>query len=282
MAGGERKRREEGRFADKKRPKRPAAELRELQQELVLKKEGVYKLTAESGSDFFLYCPKDGHRLSEKSLQCGQCSAKWSGIVLALNHKNHHIHMIDDKEFLKWWEKCIFRRLSFSEHNGVSWNSEPPVPFKAFHSIFESDFAEAQYKTATVRTHIRLLETCSVVENLCAFYSIDNRGSSLCKLFSSDELVMVVPPVRAVHTDSQLGGSRVNITFGWISMSIRGVINKANEMAEPAKGWSYVEARFKDEAFSMLENGRVEHSEVMLLAQYFGDKEAMLADKRRR
>jgi hypothetical protein len=187
--------------------------------------------------------------------------------VLALNHENYHIHLIDDRDYLRWWRKCIFRRLTFSEHNGCSWTSEPPIPFDAFHSIFDSDYEEGQWQTPAVKTHIRLLETCFAVKTLCAFHSIDSvKGFSACKVFSSGELVMVVLPVRAVHTESKQGGSRVNITFGWISMSIRGIINKANEMQEPAEGWPYVKAKFRDEAMAALENNKgvdksmVEHS----------------------
>jgi hypothetical protein len=112
MAGGERKRREVGRFCDKKRPKKSAAERRELEEEKILRLEGVYKLTAEAGSDFFRFCPKDGGKLSGKSLRCGVCDAKWADTVLALNHENYHIHMIDDREYLRWWRKCMFRRLT--------------------------------------------------------------------------------------------------------------------------------------------------------------------------
>lgn len=289
MAGGERKRREESRFCDKKRPKPIAAKYRELEEEKILRREGVYKLTAEAGSDFFLFCPKDGHKLSGKSLRCGECDAKWADTVLALNHENHHIHLVDDREYLQWWRKCMFRRLTFSEHNGVSWSSEPPVPFDAFHSIFDFDYEEGQWQTPNVKTYIRLLETCFAVEVLTGFQSIDSeRGFSACKIFSSGELVMVVPPVRAVHTQSKVAGSRVNITFGWITMSIRGVINKANQMAEPAEGWPFVEARFRDEAKAAFEQGKavdkfmVEHSEALLLETYHGNVQAMAADRRRR
>jgi hypothetical protein len=80
---------------------------------------------------------------------------------------------------------------------------------------------------------------------------------------------MVVPPIRIVHTDSKVGGSRVNMKFGWVSMTIRGIINKANDMDEPAEGWSFVEARFRDIAYQMLQHGRkvdksmVKHSEAL-------------------
>jgi hypothetical protein len=220
---------------------------------------------------------------------CGECSANWVDTVLALNHENYHIHLIDDRDYLRWWRKCMFRRLTFSEHNGVSWSSEPPIPFDAFRSVFDSDFEEGQWQTPAVKTHIRLLETCFAVETLCGFHSIDSEmGFSACKVFASGELVMIVPPVRAVHTESKLAGSRVNITFGWISMSIRGVINKANEMQEPAEGWPFVEARFRDEAKAALENGRavdksmVKHSEALLLDQYHGDQIVMAADRLKR
>jgi hypothetical protein len=71
-------------------------------------------------------------------------------------------------------------------------------------------------------------------------------------------------------------------------MTIRGIINKANEMHEPAEGWPYVEARFWDEVRSALKNGKsvdksmVEHSEALLLDIYHGDRIAMAADKQKR
>jgi hypothetical protein len=83
----------------------------------------------------------------------------------------------------------------------------------------------------------------------------------------------LLPPVWAVHTESKVAGSRVNITFGWITMSIRGIINKANEMEEPAEGWTFVEARFRDEAEAALVNkrgvdkGMVMHSEALSCLQ---------------
>jgi hypothetical protein len=198
MVGGERERKTrkvESRFAEKRRPKALAAELRERAEELILRREGVYKLIAEAGSDSFLFCPKDGHKLSGKSLRFEHCSAKWADTVLALAQENHHIHLIDDRDFLIWWRKCLFRRLTFTEHNGVSWSSEPPVPFDVFHSIFEDVFEEGQWKTPAVTTHIRLLETCYAVESFCAFQYVDfDKGFSACKVVSSGEMVMVVTP----------------------------------------------------------------------------------------
>jgi hypothetical protein len=70
MAGGEHKRKEGGRFCDKKRPKQSADKLRQLNEEKILRREGVFKLTAESGSDFFRFCPKDGHKLSLRGVLC--------------------------------------------------------------------------------------------------------------------------------------------------------------------------------------------------------------------
>jgi hypothetical protein len=173
MAGGERKRQVEGRFADKKRPRKPTAKLRELEGDKIMRLEGIYKLTAESGSDYFRFCPKDGSKLNGKSLACEKCSAMWVDTVLALNHENCHLHFVDDRDFLKWWQKCCFRRLTFSEHSGVSWTSEPPVPYEVSREVFEDGFEEGAWETPAFKTHIRLLETCSAVESFCAFHSVD-------------------------------------------------------------------------------------------------------------
>jgi hypothetical protein len=90
---------------------------------------------------------------------------------------------------------------------------------------------------------------------------------------------MIVPPVEAVHIDSPVAGSRVQFTFGWVSMSEGGIISHAENVPEPAEGWQHVDARVRDHAYEMLEcewgvsSSIVDRSEAFLLAQY-PDKEA--------
>jgi hypothetical protein len=52
----------------------------------------VFTSFLQSWADFFQVCPKDGHKLSGKSLRCGECSANWVDTVLAFNHENYHIY----------------------------------------------------------------------------------------------------------------------------------------------------------------------------------------------
>jgi hypothetical protein len=59
-------------------------------------------------------------------------------------------------------------------------------------------------------------------------------------------------------------------------------------MQEPAEGWPFVEAKFRDEAKLVFDNGgaadksMVEHSEALLLDQYYRDQIAMEADRLKR
>jgi hypothetical protein len=64
---------------------------------------------------------------------------------------------------------------------------------------------------------------------------------------------MVCPPIEVTHTDSPVAGSKVHFKFGWISMTIKGLINHAENMPEPVEGWAHVNARVRDHAYNMLD-----------------------------
>jgi hypothetical protein len=179
-------------------------------------------------------------------------------------------------DYHRVWRRKHFWRLTYTCHCKVKISTDPPVPLSVFETVFSEDWPEAAWKiSAGVKIHIRLLETTRAVENFCRFQIIDeSRGFGAAKLFSSGEIVMVVPPLEVVHVDSPTVGARVHFTFGWVSMSEGGLISHAENMPEPAEGWAHVDARVRDHAYEMLacewdiNPVMVENSEAFLLAQY--------------
>jgi hypothetical protein len=93
--------------------------------------------------------------------------------------------------------------------------------------------------------------------------------------------------MEVTHTESLVAGSKVHFVFGWVSMTARGIINHAEDMKEPAEGWSHVNARVRDHAFNMLDvkmgvdYDMVLASETILRAEYESD-EAFLAAREER
>jgi hypothetical protein len=87
------------------------------------------------------------------------------------------------------------------------------------------------------------------VEDFCRFnLENEDKGFGAAKLFGSGEIVMICPPVEVTHTDSPVAGSKVHFKFGWVSMTIKGLINHTENMPEPAEGWAHVNARVRDDA----------------------------------
>jgi hypothetical protein len=90
------------------------------------------------------------------------------------------------------------------------------------------------------------------VEQFCSFGFVNaQKGYQSAKIVNVDakdgrELLMVVPPVEVAHLQSQARGAYITITFGWIKLNKHGEINKAENMPEPAEGWSHVHARCRD------------------------------------
>jgi hypothetical protein len=286
MPGGERERKGkkvEPRFRDKKRPRLTKDEKKSL----ALKNEGFGMLLSD-GSKVFKFCPKDGKKLEGRSFKCPSCLEKWAGKFVSESRASVNAHLVDSRDFLKFWRQKVYWRLTFTEHKDVEFTTDPPTPLSVFEHIFSDDYEEAAWKTSVI-THVRLLETTRAVEEFLGFSEAnDKMGYLSCKLFPSGELVMVVPPIRVVHVESEKSGSKVSITFGWISMTARGLINLADNMEEPAQGWEFVQARFWDLAENMQEveyavdAKMVEQSEAILMESYGLDKEAFLAARNAR
>jgi hypothetical protein len=134
---------------------------------------------------------------------------------------------------------------------------------------------EDSYKTSAVVTTIKTLETTRAVEDFLRFNTVNAyKGYGAGKLLASGSVLVVVPPIEVVHTDSKLAGSKVTITYGWVILTFKGTIVKAESMQEPAQGWDHVEKRVRDTAVRMLEgeldgpNELISASEALLLSRY--------------
>jgi hypothetical protein len=77
-------------------------------------------------------------------------------------------------------------------------------------------------------------------------------GVGVQESFPSGSILMMVPPMEIVHTDSKLAGSKVTFTFGWVLLNNKGDMVKAESMEMPAQGWEHVESRLRDTAYNML------------------------------
>jgi hypothetical protein len=290
MAGGERerkgKKRVESRFRDPKRPKglQPS---KAKSKALSLKKEG-FLVKCDTGESFF-FCPKDGQKLKGKLAKCSKCQVDWGRMYLSEAGHPENAHLVDLRDYLIFWRKKLYWRLTMTYHSGVKFSTDPPNPFTVFDTVFAKDFQEAAWKTSSgLRTHVRILETTRAVEDFCSFnLANEDRGLGAAKLFPSGEIVMVVPPVEVTHTKSPISGSKVHFVFGWVSMTAHGMINHAEHMKEPAEGWSHVNARVRDHAFNMLDvemdvsYDMVLASEIILRTEYESD-EAFLAAREER
>jgi hypothetical protein len=282
MAGGERERkgkRKEARFNDRKRPKPSQAESKRLAD----KREGLSVLTESCSS--FKFCPLDGKKLAGRLSKCPKCSETWAGQFLCDGGPNENVILVDARAFLQFWRRKIFWRVTPPFHAWVVWTCNSPVPIRAFEVIFKEDRLEDAYKTSAVVTTIKKLETTRAVEDFLRFNTVNaNKGYGAGKLLASGSVIVVVPPIGVVHTDSKLAGSKVSITYGCqVLLTIKGTIVKAESMQEPAQGWDHVEKRVRDTAFCMLEgemdvpSERILASEAILLSQYGGDENLMSA-----
>jgi hypothetical protein len=242
-----------------------------------LKKEGFLVKTDTGGP--FLFCPQDGKKLKGKLAKCPACLVEWGLKYVCEAGSSDNAHLVDLRDYLMFWRKKFYWRLTMTYHAGVKFSTDPPNPFGVFDTAFTKAFQEAAYKTASgLRTHIRVLQTTRAVEDFCRFNLVNKqKGEGAAKLFASGEIVMVYPPVEITHTESPIAGSKVHFEYGWVSMTARGLINHAEHMKEPAEGWSHVDARVWDHAFNMLDieldvdYDMVLRSEIILRSLYDSD-----------
>jgi hypothetical protein len=133
---------------------------------------------------------------------------------------------------------------------------------------FSEDWDEAVYKTYTVQTHVKLLETTRAIEEFCAFSNVNEaRGAGSGKLLASGELLIIVPPMEVTHTVSKAAGARNHFQYGWVELTISGHISRAEGMLEPAQGWDFVEKWVRDQAYNMLECEMAVEPEVVFASE---------------
>jgi hypothetical protein len=271
MAGGEKERkgkRKEPRFADRPRPKKTKAELKALADH----RQGLY-LTETPGKDFG-FCPFDGKKLEGALKQCPKCHVRYSDSCLSEGGPGKFACLYDARDIESFWRRKIFWRLS-ATNSGVLWSTQPFVPLSAFKAVFSEDWDEMAVKTATVETHVKVLETTRAVEEFCGFTLVnEKRGSRPCKLLATGEVLVVVPPIEVTHTFGKASGARVHFVYGWVQMTISGDISKAEDMLEPAQGWEFVEGWIRDQVVNMqdcemaVSPEMVAASEQILRSQY--------------
>jgi hypothetical protein len=277
MVGGERERkgkRKEARFSDRPRPKPSKAELKHS----LLKKEG-FELLKSKGTAF-KYCPFDGQLLVGRLAKCSKCDQVFGQKLLVGKGASENACLVDVRDYHVAWRRKVFWRMIPPFHSGVVWVTGPPVPVAAFESIFGMSLLVDSYFTSAVRTTIRKLETTRAVEDFCRFENVEEaKGLGAAKLLSSGSILYLVPPVDVVHTDSKVAGSRVTLTYGWVILTAKGNIVKAEGMETPAEGWEHVEARVRDAAASMrdcflsVSPEIVDLSEQISLEQAGGDED---------
>ncbi|GAQ86062.1 hypothetical protein KFL_002680080 [Klebsormidium nitens] len=278
MAGGERERkgkRKESRFSDRPRPKKTKAELAALAD----KRAGVY--LKETPGSAFVFCPVDGKKLEGALKKCPRCLVQYAKANLTQGGPSKWACLYDARDIAAFWRRKIFWRLAATNHSGVLWSTQPFVPLPAFEAVFSDDWNELAVKTATVETHVKILETTRAVQEFCGFGTVnEKRGHGACKLLASGEVLVVVPPVEVTHTYSKAAGARVHFVYGWVQMTITGNISKAEDMVEPAQGWQFVERWIRDQVWDMLTDlemgvseAMVAASEAILLSEYGSQEE---------
>jgi hypothetical protein len=130
-----------------------------------------------------------------------------------------HACIVDSRPYAFYWRKRLYIRTVSPFHANVTFCSEPHVGHAVFQAVFGSMAVHmASYETDAREVHDRVLQTTRAVEDFCLFGSVDeSMGERSCKLLSTGEVLMVVPPVYVSHIASHHDqGSKVSIIFGWV------------------------------------------------------------------
>jgi hypothetical protein len=207
--------------------------------------------------------------------KCPKCSRQYAKAHLVEVGPSKNACLLDAWDLKSFWRRKIFWRLSPPFHSGVIWSTQPCVPLSAFLANFSEDWDEAVYKTYTVQTHVKLLETTRAIEEFCAFSTVNEaEGAGSGKLLASGELLFIVSLMEVTHTVSKAAGARVHFQYGWVELTISGHISRAEGMLEPAQGWDFVEKWVRYQALNILEcemavdPEMVMASEALLRAEY--------------
>jgi hypothetical protein len=250
MVRGDRghKKKEEGRFADPKRRK-----LSQVEQEEAARER--YQVPANIvSSQELIYCPCHAKELVGDELKCPICRKGFAERRVIKVPPNAFAVVIDSRLYAAAWCRKLWARLSSTYHGGVLYITKAHIDFFVFHQTFRHELQGESYWTSARETNIRYLETTWAVEKFCKFdrVSLEVRMGS-GKILAKGEICMIVPPVEVQHQGSKSTGSKVYITFGWITPTDINTIVEAEDMPEPAEGRAHVEARLRDLAVIMRE-----------------------------
>jgi hypothetical protein len=280
MAGGERKRPRESRFADKKRPPNE-----QRKTALELRAERLQVPPCFVSNEEMVFCPFHGRKLEGESLKCPTC---WRGYLdRRVVYTPGSLIAVDHRMWVKHWRRILFRRMRRPFHSHVRYLSEPHVDVQVIWQVRRQDKDGSSYSMPSgSETNAKVLETTWAVEDFCSFGAFES-GFLSAKLTESGDILMIVPLVEVAHVKSNVTGQRCRIEFGWVQLTSKGTFNKAENMPDLAQGWKHVEARARDIAAGMLafQNGidgeMVARSKAILRAKYSSDEEFLSARQAR-
>jgi hypothetical protein len=104
------------------------------------KREG-FEVVSESCASFF-FRPFDVEKLIGRQSKCPKCEEKWEGAFVVRAGRSVWAALVDVREFLSFWRRKLFWRMTPPFHSWVVWTTQPPVPFEAFEAIFAKDWTE--------------------------------------------------------------------------------------------------------------------------------------------
>jgi hypothetical protein len=248
MVGGDRghKKREEGRFADRKRRK-----LSHTEREQSVKERHQVPSNIVS-SQPLQFCPWHAKALVGAELRCPSCRKGFLERRVVKVAPEAHAVAVDSRLYAAAWRRKLWGRLISTYHAGVLYITDAHVDFFVFYQIFRKELDGESFRTSARETNIKYLDTTWAVENFCKFDRVcPETGMGSGKVLDKGEICMIVPPVEVSHQDSKSTCAKVYITFGWITLTDMNTVVRAEGMPKPAEGWEHVEARLRDLAFKM-------------------------------
>lgn len=272
MVGGERpggNKPAEPRFNDKKRRK-----LTPHEQAAASQARAQVPLNFVSSKDL-KFCPYHGRLLEGSAQRCPECRKGFLERRVFRVPPEQFSCVVDSRPYGVFWRRKLFTRVVPPFHSNVRFSVQPHIAFPVFHSLFREDLTYKSFVTSAAETNIKQLQTTWAVESSLSFGLIDgDYGYGACKIGKAGSVLMVVPPVEVAHVESKKTGARVQITFGWIQLTTRGTIQRAEHMPVPDEGWPHVFARIRDAAVHMqaagleVDSSMVKVSEEKLRATY--------------
>jgi hypothetical protein len=148
------------------------------------------------------YCPWHSETLTGKDLICPDCEFGFIERRDVHCPPGKHACIVDSRPSAAYWRKRLFIRTVSSFHANVTFCSEPHVGHAVFQAVFASLTVHlASHETDAREVHDKVLQTTRAVEDFCQFGSVDElKGERSCKLLTTGEVLMVVPPVYVSHS----------------------------------------------------------------------------------